>query len=438
MIAETICVGTEILLGNIINTNAAYLAEQYARLGISSYYQSVVGDNEERIRECLKIALSRSDLVVLSGGLGPTQDDITKDTVAEFLGREMELNEAAALKIREYFAARGKRMSTNNLRQAMVLKGALVLENGNGLSPGVLVEMTKNEIASFGKKGAKKQLIIMLPGPLEELVNVWEQQAVPYLQKLSGQVILSSIVKICDRPESEVAELLDDLIRKSGDGVTVAPYAKTGEVHVRVTAGAEDEKAAKKLLKPVVKEIKSRLGDSVYTTHEETTLEQAVADLLMANNLTVTTAESCTGGLIAARLVNVPGVSEIFKFGCVTYSNKAKRKIIGVKRKTLDRYGAVSEQVVYEMAEGAAGLTKADVAVAVSGIAGPDGGTEEKPVGLVYIGVNVRGTISVKEYRFKGNRMKIRNAAAASALIQLRHCILEYYSRVTFGDKENG
>ena len=438
MIAETICVGTEILLGNIVNTNASYLAEQYARLGLPSYYQNVVGDNEERIRETLKLALSRSDLVVLSGGLGPTQDDITKDAVAELLGRETEVNEAAALKIREYFAAKGKRMSTNNLRQAMVLKGALVLENGNGLSPGVLVEMTKNEIATLGKKGAKKQLIMMLPGPPEELANVWEQQAVPYLQKIQGQVILSSIVKICDRPESEVAELLDDLIRKGSEGVTVAPYAKPGEVHVRVTAGAEDEKAAKKLLKPVVKEIKSRLGESVYTTHEETTLEQAVADLLMANELTVTTAESCTGGLIAARLVNVPGVSEIFKFGCITYSNKAKRKIIGVKRKTLDRYGAVSEQVVYEMAEGAAAFTKADVAVAVSGIAGPDGGTEEKPVGLVYIGVNVCGNISVKEYRFKGNRMKIRNAAAASALIQLRHCILEYYSRLTFGDKENG
>ena len=436
MTAETLCVGTEILLGNIVNTNAAYLATQYARLGIASYYQTVVGDNAQRIRECVSTALERSDLLVVCGGLGPTQDDITKEVVAELLGRKLNVDETSAKRIKLYFDRRGKKMSSNNIRQALIPEGARIIDNNNGLAPGVLINLSGKEAAQFGKNAKNAPMILLLPGPPEELTAMWEGEVAGILQKYTGQVIFSAMGKICGRAESEVAELLDDLISSGGD-VTVAPYAKTGEVHVRVTARAEDEKNAKKLVKPVIKEIKNRLGDSVFTTHEETSLEQSVVELLLANSLTVTTAESCTGGLIAGRLINVPGVSEIFKSGYITYSNKAKRKIIGVKRKSLEKYGAVSAQVVREMAEGVAAYTKSDVAVAVSGIAGPDGGTPEKPVGLVYIAVSVCGQVTVKDYHFSGNRAKVRESSVASALILMRQCILEYYSRLTFGEKDN-
>ena len=421
MIAETIFVGTELLLGNIVNTNAAYLAEQLAMLGFPSYYQTTVGDNAERLEGCIRQALERSELVILSGGLGPTQDDITKEAAARVMGRKLVLNETAKAQIEEYFAKKGKKMAENNLKQAMMPEGALMLENRNGTAPGVIMEEN-------GK------ILILLPGPPEELSLMFEQSVLPYLQSKTSQVIYSVMVKVCGMSESDVAEQLDDLINRQGD-VTVAPYAKIGEGHLRVTAKAQDEKQAKKLIKPVVKDIKARLGDAVYTTHDDTTLEKSVVDLLLANHLTVTTVESCTGGLLAGRLINVPGVSEIFKMGHITYSNKAKRKIVGVKRKTLEKYGAVSEQVVKEMVNGVLQITRADVAVSISGVAGPDGGTEEKPVGLVYIACGVCGVVTVQECHFSGNRKKIRDSAVAAALILMRRCILEYCSRITFEDK---
>ncbi len=435
MVVETICIGTEILLGNRHHTNANYLAQEYAKLGLSTYAQSVVGDNEERIMEALRLALSRSDLVVLNGGLGPTQDDITKETVAKLLGREMHSDEVTKKHIEEYFKTRGQVMAECNLRQTMIPAEARILDNELGTAPGILLNLSEEESARFRKTTGEIQTIILLPGPPEELQEMWQKRVVPYLQKRSGEFIYSATVKVCGRTESEIAEILDDVIRQNGE-VTVAPYARTGEVHLRVTAKAADEKTAKKLVKPVVKEIKTRLGDSVYTTDEDVTLEKAVVDLLLANELTVTTVESCTGGLIAGRLINVQGVSEVYKSGFVTYSNKAKRKLVGVKRKTLDKYGAVSEQTVREMVGGATLFNRADVAVAVSGIAGPDGGTEEKPVGLVYIAVSVCGVVTVKEYHFIGNRAMIRERAVAAALDQMRRCILEYYSKLTFGKEE--
>ncbi len=407
MIAETIFVGTELLLGNIVNTNAAYLAEKLTGLGIDTYYQTVVGDNKDRLKGVLELALTRSDLVILSGGLGPTQDDITKETVAEVMRLDLALD-----------------ANTKN--------GAIVLDNDNGTAPGIIIE---DLIGRTTVEGTNKR-IILLPDPPEELKAMFEDKVIPYLQdvnKSEKQVFYSRMVKVCGRSESEIAEILDDLINREG-AVTVAPYAKTCEVHVRVTAKAESIEAAKKLVKPVVNEIKSRLGDNVYTTHEERSLEQTVVDLLVANELTITTVESCTGGLIAGRLINVPGVSEVYKSGEITYSNKAKRRILGVKKSTLQKHGAVSSQTVKEMCLGAAFFNKADVAVAVSGIAGPDGGTPEKPVGLVYIGVNVCGQVTTAEYHLKGDREKVRNTAVAESLILLRKCILEYYSKKTFGN----
>lgn len=300
----------------------------------------------------------------------------------------------------------------------MVPEGAIVIDNDNGTAPGIIIE-------------AADKRVILLPGPPGELIPMFETAVRPYLSEAEPGVIYSQTVKLCGIGESKAETIAADLIA-SQENPTIAPYAKTGEVHLRVTARASVEKEARKLVKPVVKELKNRFGMNVYTTDENVTLEQAVVDLLLANRLTVTTAESCTGGLLSARLTNVPGVSEVFKSGHVTYSNKAKHKLLGVKKPSLDKHGAVSESVAKEMAKGAAVSSKADVAVAVTGIAGPDGGSVVKPVGLVYIACSVRGKVKVKEYNFSGNRSRIRESSVTAALTLMRQCILEYYSEVTF------
>lgn len=418
MVVELVCVGTEILLGNIVNTNAAYLAEQCAMLGLSCFYQSVVGDNAERLKGTLTTALGRADIVILSGGLGPTTDDLTKETAAKVLEMPLVMDAHSLQRIEEFFKTRNLEMTENNKKQALVPQGAVVLDNSNGTAPGLILE-----------KGQKR--VILLPGPPNELRPMFENSVRPYLEKLEPGIIYSRTVKICGMGESKVAAMVQDLIDKQTNP-TVAPYAKTGEVHLRVTARAQEEKEAKQLVKPMVKELKNRFGADIYTTEEDVTLERAVVDLLLANELTVSTIESCTGGMLAARLINIPGVSEVFKSGYITYSNKAKRKVVGVKKSSLHKYGAVSEQVAREMAIGSAMVTKADVTVSVTGIAGPDGGSAQKPVGLVYIGCCVKGKTTVKEYHFMGNRAKIREASVSAALTLMRRCILEYYSEVTF------
>ncbi len=420
MTVELVCVGTELLLGNIVNTNAAFLAEKCADLGLSCYYQTVVGDNEERLSETLKTALKRSDVVILSGGLGPTKDDLTKEVAAKVMGKKLHMHEPSRKRIEDFFKKRNLEATENNWKQAMMPKGAIVVDNENGTAPGVIME-------EEGKK------VILLPGPPNELIPMFEKGIMPYLSKKNA-TIYSQTVKICGVGESKAETMVKDLIDKQSNP-TIAPYAKNCEVHFRVTAKAADEKEAKKLLKPVVKELKSRFENHVYTTEADTTLEKAVVDLLTANKLTVSTAESCTGGMLAGRLMNVPGASQVYKSGYITYSNKAKRKILNVKKGSLEKKGAVSEEVAREMAKGAAMASKAEVAVAVTGIAGPDGGTEEKPVGLVYIACSVCGKIKVKKYHFSGNRAKIRETSVSSALILMRQCILEYYSEVTFGKK---
>ena len=418
MTVELVSVGTEILLGNIVNTNAAYLAEQCAALGFSCFYQTVVGDNEERLMQALQTALGRSDIVIASGGLGPTQDDLTKETAAKVLGRSLYMDDHSKERIAQYFTRRGLELTENNWKQAMVPEGATVIDNDNGTAPGIIMEEN-------GKR------IILLPGPPGELIPMFESAVGPYLAGAAAGIIYSQTVKLCGIGESKAETMIADLIAQQGNP-TIAPYAKTGEVHLRITAKAEEEKEARKLVKPVVKELKNRFGMNVYTTDKDVTLEEAVVDLLLANRLTVTTAESCTGGLLSARLINVPGVSEVFKSGQVTYSNKAKHKLLGVKKPSLDKYGAVSENVAKQMAKGAAVSSKADVAVAITGIAGPDGGTAQKPVGLVYIACSVCGKMKIKEYHFSGSRSKIRENSVTAALTLMRQSILEHYSEVTF------
>lgn len=411
MVVEFIFVGTELLLGNIVNTNAAYLSEKCAGLGLSCYYQTVVGDNESRLTGVLQMAMDRSDIVILSGGLGPTEDDLTKEVAAKVCGRTLYMHEPSRMAIESYFVKRGIELTDNNWKQAMMPEGAIVLENHNGTAPGAVIE-------------ADKAKVILLPGPPNELHPMFEESVAPYLMGLTNQVIFSQTVKICGVGESKAETMVKDLI-DAQTNPTLATYAKTGEVHIRVTANADTEENAMKLIKPVVKELKDRFGKAVYTTEEDTTLEKAVVELLVSKDLTITCAESCTGGLLSGRLINVSGVSDVYKAGFVTYSNKAKHRLIGVKKSTLKKYGAVSPETAREMAEGAACAAKSDVAISVTGIAGPDGGTEEKPVGLVYIGCSVKGKVTVKKYQFSGSRSKIRESAVAAALTLLRKCVLE-------------
>ncbi len=422
MTVEIISVGTEILLGNIVNTNAAYLSEKCAGLGLSCYYQDVVGDNEERLFETIKLAWSRADILLLSGGLGPTQDDLTKEVAAKVLGKTLYLHEETKEAIRKFFEERKIEITENNWKQAMVPEGCIVLDNPNGTAPGIIMAQDNKHV-------------VLMPGPPNEMIPMFETAVMPYLSKLQSCVIYSQTVKICGVGESKAESMVADLI-EAQTNPTIATYAKTGEVHLRVTARAEDEKEAKKLIKPMIKDLKGRFGNHVYTTDDEVTLEKAVVDLLAANDLTACTVESCTGGMLSARLINVPGVSDVFKSGYVTYSNKSKRRLLGIKKNILVKYGAVSEQIAREMARSAAALAKTDVCISTTGIAGPDGGSPEKPVGLVYIGCNVCGKITVKECHFSGSRSKIRESAVSAALSLMRECILAHYSEVTFGGKE--
>lgn len=410
MTAEIICVGTELLLGNIVNTNAAFLAEECARLGLSSYYQTVVGDNRERLLQTLQTALERSDIVLLSGGLGPTRDDLTKETVAQVLGCPLVEDAESRSRIADYFQMRGIVPTENNWKQALLPEGAKALTNKNGTAPGIAIE--KN-----GKH------VILMPGPPNELRPMFQEEVVPYLRGLEKEVIESVTVKVVGIGESRAETLVADLMEKQTNP-TLAPYAKTGEVHFRVTAKAPDAERARALIAPLTAELQKRFGSKIYTMDAAVTLEQAVADLLLERKLTMTTAESCSGGLLAARMINVPGVSEVFKAGFITYANEAKQNLIGVREETLQQYGAVSSQTAEEMARGAARTAGADVAVSITGIAGPDGGTPEKPVGLVYIGCYVQGSVQVEEYHFSGSRMKIRESVTASALVQLRSFLL--------------
>lgn len=412
MVVELICVGTELLLGNIVNTNAAYLSEKCALLGLSMYHQSVVGDNEERMSDSLKTALDRSDVVILCGGLGPTKDDMTKEVAAKVMEMELVEDAHSRERIESYFQnSQYKVITDNNWKQAMVPQGAIVVDNLNGTAPGIIME--KN-----GKS------VILLPGPPNELIPMFEHDIFPYLNKLQPETICSTMVKICGLGESFVETEISDLIEKQTNP-TIATYAKTGEVHLRVTAKASSEKEAQNLMKPMVKELKKRFGNNIYTTDEHETLEQVIVKLLKEKECTVTTAESCTGGMLAARITDVPGASEVFKQGLVTYSNRAKRKLLDVKKTTLKDYGAVSEKTAKEMAKNGAFMNGSDYCVSVTGLAGPDGGTEEKPVGLVYIACCHNNKTVVQEFHFKGERKKIRENAVVKALTLLRECILE-------------
>lgn len=412
MVAEIISVGTEILMGNILNSNTKYLSEKCAGLGLAVNYHVSVGDNRERLTEVISQAVSRADIVLITGGLGPTEDDLTKECTAAVLGKKLVMDEYSKEKIRNILMNSIYRdnIPENNWKQAEVIEGCHIFENDNGLAPGIAVS---------SDEGVK---CILLPGPPGELYPMFENKVYPYLAGLSEGIIESAMVKICGVGESRAETMILDLI-DAQTNPTIATYAKEGEVHIRVTAYAASAQKAQALIKPVTDELISRFGDNYFTSDADETLEMKVVSMLREKGYTITTAESCSGGMIAGRIINVPGASEVFNEGHITYANEAKMKYLGVKAETLEKYGAVSEHTAYEMAEGAAKLSGADVAVAVTGIAGPDGGTVEKPVGTVFIGCCVAGAVTVKKYLFKGNREKIRAYTVQNALDLVRRCL---------------
>lgn len=408
MTAEIIAIGTEILLGDILNTNAQYLSRQLADMGISVYFQSVVGDNEERLLETLRLAMSRTDIIITTGGLGPTTDDLSKETIAKALGLSLVEHEESSKRILSYFKDRGITMSANNLKQATVPKGATVLTNHNGTAPGFMVETKQNRV-------------IVLPGPPNEMVPMYQESVKPILERLSDGIIYSRTLKLCGIGESTVAEKIQHIIDRQTNP-TIAPYAKSGEVHLRVTAKSHDEAEATKMIDKVEREVRQIVGNYIYTT-DGRSLEATITDLMKHRGYTLSVAESCTGGLLSGRIINCSGVSDVYKEGFVTYSNEAKEKHLGVRHETLDHYGAVSEETAREMVEGLVNHTGTTAGIAITGIAGPTGGTEDKPVGLVYIGVRLNQTTRVKRYHFGGNRHKIRERAVVQGLIMLWHML---------------
>ena len=412
MTAEIICVGTEILLGNIVNTNAAYLSERLASLGISVFFETTVGDNPKRVEEVIRQGLKRSDILILSGGLGPTKDDLTKEIAAKACGQELVEDAEALRRLKEYFAATKRPMTENNLKQALVPENCTVLYNDNGTAPGMVIH----------EKNGKE--VILLPGPPSELIPMFHLQAEPILKKLGSEALFSKVVKIDCMGESAVETEILDLIENQSNP-TVAPYAKLGEVHLRVTANANTEEEAEKLVEPMVKELRKRFGHKIYTEKEDVTLEEVLVEALDRKKYTIAAAESCTAGMFVGRLVNVPGASNVLNESFITYSNEAKMKYLGVREETLKEFGAVSEETARQMAEGVAKAAKADVGVGITGLAGPGGETKEKEAGLVYIGVTVGQKTKVQKCQLRGNRQKVREVAVSKAMTMVRLALEE-------------
>ena len=400
-VCELISVGTEILLGDILNTDAQFLSIELAKLGISVIHQSTVGDNRERLLAQLKEAADRSDIIILSGGLGPTPDDLTKEVCCEFFGKKMFLHEPTVEKIKTYFSTKGMKMAQNNLKQAMLPKDCVIFPNDNGTAPGMAIE----------KDGVH---ILVLPGPPRELKPMFRNCAVPYLMQFSDRIIVSHNIRTFGIGESLMAEKVNDLF--DAENPTVAPYAKDGEALLRVTAMARTKEEAENLCKPVINEIKNRLDGFVYGV-DYTCIEEAVIEKLKEKHMKVATAESCTGGLIAKRITDVPGASEVFDCGIISYANEIKHRVLGVSEDDLNKYGAVSEPVARQMAQGALKVSGADIAVSVTGIAGPDSDSTNKPVGLVYIGLADRDNVWVRELRTsRKDRSYNRYVSASNAL----------------------
>lgn len=409
MTAEILCVGTEILLGDIVNTNAAYISKRLAALGINVFHQSVVGDNPKRLAESLREALARCNIVITTGGLGPTCDDLTKETAAQVMGLPMVENTVELGRITEYFRMLDRPMTENNKKQALVPSGAAVLKNNYGTAPGILIE----------KDG---KILALLPGPPREMCPMLDNELMPVLEKYSEKTFVSRTVHIFNVGESAVESKLHDLMN-SLENPTLAPYAKDGEVLLRVTAAAESAEKGYEMIEPIIAKVRKAIGDeNIYGVDVEN-LQTALVRLLREKNLKVATAESVTGGLVSKRITEVSGASEVFECGVCSYSNSIKNKLLGVSRETLDRFTEYSPETAMEMAKGIREISGADIGVATTGIAGPNGGSAENPVGLVYVAVDSDNYSEVKKLLlsrgYAEEREFIRYIASSHALYML-------------------
>ena len=410
MRAELIAVGTEILLGNIVNTDAQVISQGLSELGIDVFYQTVVGDNPERLERVIREARERAEIIVTTGGLGPTLDDLTKETLARVFGKKMVLHEPSLERIRAFFREIGREMTPNNEKQAWLPEDCTVFENDWGTAPGCAFE-------------ADGTHVIMLPGPPRECEPMFRQCAMRYLYRLAGGCIVSHNVRVFGRGESNMEAILHDRMEQMTNP-TIAPYAKTGECFVRVTAKADTAEEAERLCRPVVDEVVSTLGDVVYGVDVDS-LEAVVGKLLEEKGLTLAVAESCTGGLLSKRLTDIPGCSSYYLGGVCSYSNQVKINVLGVDGTLIARNGAVDPLVAEQMARGVARVIGSDIGVGITGIAGPGGGTPEKPVGLVYISVCYGDRAVVHTMRSSLGRDRVRVQAASTALDMVRRLLAE-------------
>ena len=400
MNAEILCVGTELLLGDVVNTNAADIARELARLGINVYHHAVVGDNPQRLKECLEESFSRCELVVMTGGLGPTYDDLTKETAAAYFGRSLVMDQAALRQLESYFIKTGRTMTENNRKQAMMPQGCIVLDNPNGTAPGCIIEQDG-------------RAAILMPGPPREMKPMLEGPVRDYLERRSDCTLVSRVLNLFGVGESAAESILRKLMIDSLNP-TVAPYAKPGEVQLRITARAKDSQTALCMIEPVAKIIYDTFGENIYGEGYKD-IAQGAYDILSKNGLTLATAESCTGGLVSSRMVDNPGSSAVLLGAVVAYSNEVKQKVLGVSEDTLKNYGAVSSQCALEMARGVRQLTGADIAVSTTGVAGPDGGSKDKPVGLVYVACVSQKGEEVRELMLARGRRDDRESIRLSA-----------------------
>ena len=408
MNAELIAVGTEILLGDIVNTDAQLISQGLSELGINVFYQTVVGDNPARLRHVVETARDRADIIITTGGLGPTLDDLTKETLATVFGKKMALHQPSLDRIKGFFQTIGREMTPNNEKQAWLPEGCTVFVNEWGTAPGCAFE-------AYGKH------VLMLPGPPRECNPMWKECAMPYLYRLAGGCIVSRNIRVFGLGESNMEAILHDMMAESKNP-TIAPYAKTSECFARVTAKADTPEECEKLLAPVVEKICGLLDEDVYGVDVDS-LEQVVGDGLRQRGLTLAVAESCTGGLLSKRITDVPGCSDYYLGGVCSYANEVKMKVLGVQKETLDTVGAVSPEVAEQMAEGVARALGADVGVGITGVAGPGGGTDDKPVGLVYISVWHNGQHFTRKMKAANGRDRIRMQAASTALDLIRRNI---------------
>lgn len=408
MNAEILSVGTELLLGHTVNTDTAIVARELSTIGINVLHCATVGDNPGRLEEAVRQALSRSDILITTGGLGPTGDDLTKETVARVAGRPLALHKESLRRIEEYFQNRP--WGESQKKQAWLPQGCTVLPNDVGTAPGCVFD------TDAGKT------VVMLPGPPSELTPMLTRYAIPCLAKKENAVIVSENLHVFGMGEGSVAERIDDLMQ--GANPTAATYAKENEMFVRVTARAANEEQARQMMEPLAQKIRERIGSYVYATDCESLEELVVRELEKAGK-TLATAESCTGGLLAKRITDVSGASQVFEMGAVTYANRIKEKVLGVSHETLEAHGAVSEETAREMARGIRLAAGSDLGVGITGIAGPGGGTPEKPVGLVYIALCdgehtwVRRMAPGSADRPRSRSWQ-RNAAASHALDMVR------------------